>query len=1232
MSTEFVHLHLHTEYSLLDGANRIEQLADRVQELGMRACGISDHGVMYGVIDFYRAMKKRGIKPIIGIEAYVAPRTLHDKQSGADRSPYHLLLIAENNTGYRNLCRLSSISFIEGFYYKPRIDFEVLKQHHEGLICTSACLGGEVAQTFLSEGYEAAREVALRYYGLFGPDHYYLELQDNGIEEQLRYNQALIKMSSETGIPLVATNDCHYLYREDAYAHEVLLCMQTGKKMSDSRAERMHMDTDAFYLKSAEEMATAFAAVPQAVENTVKIAERCSVDLDFKQLYLPKFIPPDHSDSRAYLANLSQLGLEERLAGLEADQTLRAEYQERLEKELAVINSMGYTDYFLIVQDFVAYAHQQGIAVGPGRGSGGGSLVAYALKITNIDPIAYNLLFERFLNPDRVSMPDFDLDFCYVRRPELIDYVTRKYGEDHVCQVITFGTLAARAVIRDVARVLDVPYSEADRLARMIPTQLGITIKKALAINDELSKAYLNDETVKQVLDLALKFEGMPRHASTHAAGVVIAGEPIADIAPLARNDEAIVVQFNKDIIESVGLLKFDFLGLRTLTVIADTVNLIAVNSGQKIDVDNLPHDPEVYRMLGEGHTAGVFQLESAGMTQFIKEMKPQSMEDIIAGISLYRPGPMEQIPRYIRAQQNPESIYYEHPLLEPILNMTYGCIIYQEQVMQIVRDLAGFSMGQSDIVRRAMSKKKPQELARYKNLFIYGGTDDSGHSIRGAINNGVDEETAAKIFEEVMAFAGYAFNKSHAAGYAVLAYQTAWLKFHYPVEFMAAMLNSFMGNRTKAANYIRICKQHNIAVLPPNINRGRVLFTVEDDSILFALGAVKNVGVNAIEKIIEERDTQGAFKSFGDFLRRIQPLNINRKIIESLIHSSALDVFGVPRSQMLATFEPFLAKLNSTSHRTLTSQINLFDLVPDEKPSQTEPDYPNIIEFDQAKLLAQEKDSLGLYVSGHPLEKYQERLDQWCTAQAIDLNPEVGEGIEDEVLSEEGAHRLDRKNVVMAGIVISKRELTTRKQELMAFVRLEDLSGAYEVVVFPKVYVQSRNLLRENQTVILSGKVNAREDEEAKILADNIVVLDDSLQALPDNMQTPDHAKISTAVNDHRRGSGSLEHQMAEAATSYQAEVESTICRHAQVEPTIVANPSERSQYCVCIKFDCSDPNFAERLDTLRAMCSYFSGKIALCVEDRSSGNLMDYGMTINIEYINYFNTRYGADNISIR
>ena len=928
--SNFVHLHIHSEYSLLDGANRIKDIPIRAKELGMDAIALTDHGVMYGVIDFYKACKKEGIKPIIGCEVYVANRTRFDKEAGLDYNN-HLILLAKNNDGYKNLTKLVSMGFTDGFYYKPRIDKEILKKHHEGLIALSACLAGEVNQAILNDDMEKAKEVAQWFKNVFGED-YYLEIQNNGIREQVLANQKLIELSKELDIPLVATNDAHYLKKEDAYNHEVLLCIQTGKKMKDE--DRMRFETDELYIKSSEEMSDYFSNVPEAIENTVKIADKCNVEFEFGHTILPNYnVPEEFKTHYDYLRKLCEDGITKRYGENPGEEILK-----RAEYEIDVINKMGYVDYYLIVWDYINYARSNGIPVGPGRGSGAGSILAYAIGITDIDPIKYNLLFERFLNPERVSMPDFDVDFCYEKRQDVIDYVCRKYGNDHVSQIITFGTMSARMVIRDVARVLDVPYADADKLAKMIPNEIHITIKKALEQNIELNEIYETNSEIKNLLDIAMALEGMPRQASTHACGIVITKAPVVDYVPLYVNmkDGAISTQYIMTTLEELGLLKMDFLGLRTLTVIQDAIDLVKKHRGIDVKFDEDMKDQNVYKLWAKGESVGIFQFESQGMTNFMKELKPDSLEDIIAGVSLYRPGPMDQIPRYIKNKLNPEHAEYTHPSLEPILNVTYGCMVYQEQVMQIVRDLAGYSLGRADIVRRAMGKKKLDVMAKEREYFIHGKLDEEGNiEIPGCIRNGIDEVSANKIFAEMAEFAKYAFNKSHAAAYAVVSYETAYLKAYYPEEFMAATLNSFLGNLDKVPAYIDECKRLNIDILKPDINKSYTKFTVDNGKIRFGLGSIKNVGIAAVDAIVAERINNGEFKSFTDFCERMQNEAVNKKCIESLIKAGAFDEFPETRSTLMASFENIIDTISDSSRKILKGQVTMFDLNPEDEKTR---------------------------------------------------------------------------------------------------------------------------------------------------------------------------------------------------------------------------------------------------------------------------------------------------------
>ena len=1083
MGEGFVHLHLHTEYSLLDGSVRISELPGRLKEMGMDACAITDHGCMFGCVEFYKAMKAEGLKPIIGCEVYVAPGSRFEKPSDSKERAYsHLILLAKDNVGLSNLNRLVSAGYTSGFYRKPRIDKDLLSQWHEGLICLSGCLAGEIAGLIREGNYEAARTSAEWYDRIFGRGNYYLEIQSNFIKDQATVNAGLVKLSRQTGIPLVATNDCHYLKKEDAYVHEVLLCMQTGAKMSDP--DRMKFQTDDFYVKSETEMRRFFSEIPEAVDNTVKIAEMCNAEYDFDTIHLPKYeVPSGFTDNKQYLKYLVTTGLERRfeIKGIYADQSV---YLKRAEYELSVINSMGYTDYYLIVWDFINFAKTNGIMVGPGRGSGAGSLAAYAIGITDVDPIRYNLVFERFLNSERVSMPDFDVDFCYERRQEVIDYVTRKYGTERVAQVITFGTLAARICIRDVARVLDLPYNLTDKIAKMVPDGIGMTIKGAMELRKDMREEYETDPEVHKVLDIAMKLEGMPRHASTHAAGVIISGVPITDIAPLAVNDGNVVVQFAKADIESVGLLKFDFLGLRTLTVLRDAADMVKENYGKEINFDQIPlDDPAVYGMIGEGDTVGVFQLESPGMTSFMRNLKPTSIEDVTAGISLYRPGPMDQISKYVEGKHNADYVTYDHPLLEPILNVTYGCMVYQEQVMQIVRDLAGFSMGQSDNIRRAMSKKKKSLMEKYRQLFIYGGTDETGREIEGAIRRGVPAETADKIFNEVSGFAGYAFNKSHAACYAIVGYYTAYLKYYYPAEFMAAMMNSFRFNIVQAAYYINCCGPMGIEVLPPDINKSKARFSTErlpsgKMAIRIGLTVLKNVGEASVNQITDDRDENGMFTSFEDFLRRCAKLGIKKPLIESLIYSSALDVTGLNRATMIATVRTEYDKITIENSRQMDGQLSLFDMVGESIGSdQGSIRINQMNEFSDAEKLSLEKEVVGIYLSGHPLAEFKEFIDRYSTFDMRMLKMVESEGRIESVN--------DDKEVIMCGMLLGKKIRTTKSKKAMAVLTIEDLYGQYEAAMFGKVFDTYASSLDTDKPYVFIGKRRIQGEDKFSLSVD---------------------------------------------------------------------------------------------------------------------------------------------------
>ena len=1073
---DFVHLHIHSEYSLLDGANRIKELPKVAKKLGMDAIAITDHGVMYGAIEFYKACKEEGIKPIIGCEVYVAPRTRFDKESGIDNKYNHLILLAKNNNGYKNLSKLVSIGFTEGYYYKPRIDLETLEKYHEDLICCSACLAGSVPQAILNGDMEKAEETAMWYKNLFGED-YYLEIQTNTLKEQSLVNQKLVELSRKLDIPLVATNDAHYTRKEDAYNHEVLLCIQTGKKMSD--VDRMRFATDDFYIKSPEEVKEFFPNLPEALENTVKIAEKCNVEFEFGHTILPNYeVPKEFPTHYDYFKKLCDDGIKIRYG-----ENTPKEILDRMEYEISVIKKMGYVDYFLIVWDFINWAKSQGIPVGPGRGSGAGSIVAYAIGITDIDPIKYNLLFERFLNPERISMPDFDVDFCYERRQEVIDYVARKYGRDHVSQIITFGTMSARMVIRDVGRALDFPYAETDKLAKMVPFALHITIKKAMEQNRELKEIYENNEEVHKLLDVAMGLEGMPRQASTHACGVVITKDPVDTYVPLYVNDGAISTQYTMTILEQLGLLKMDFLGLRTLTVIQDAINLVKQNRGIDVKFDPDMNDSKVYKLWGEGKTIGIFQFESAGMTNFMKELKPDSLEDIIAGVSLYRPGPMDQIPRYIKNKLNPEHAEYTHPALEPILKVTYGCMVYQEQVMQIVRDLAGYSLGRADLVRRAMGKKKLDIMAKEREIFIHGQEDENGNIVvPGCVRNGIDEKSANKIFDEMAEFAKYAFNKSHAAAYAVVSYRTAYLKAYYPEEFMAATLNSYLGNLDKVPVYVDECRRMNIEILKPDVNKSFTKFTVDNRKIRFGLGSIKNVGIAVVDSIVRERQQNGEYKSFTDFCERVQDEAVNKKCIESLIKAGAFDEFGQTRSTLLASFESIIDTIQNSARKSFKGQVTMFDLDAMDTDDKEELKYSftELKEYEDKDLLSMEKEMLGIYISGHPLEKIREQI-----IKATNIDTMQMKEIKEELDSTGSTTKYkDGQNVKYAGIISSVKKKYTKSNKLMAFVTIEDLYGSAEIIVFESVYQNATNLLTVDSIVLVEGRLSIREDEDVKIVA----------------------------------------------------------------------------------------------------------------------------------------------------
>ena len=1070
---DFTHLHVHTEYSLLDGASRIDEIIERCKELGMHSLAITDHGAMYGVIDFYKAAKKNGIKPVLGCELYVAPRKLTDMEN-KDRQAAHLILLAENQTGYKNLMKLSSIGFVEGFYYRPRVDYDTLELFSEGLICLSACLAGDIPSMLMDGRYSDAKKLAVRLKDMFGEDNFFIELQDHGIMDQKKINPDLIRLADEIGVKLVATNDVHYTLKEDAQAHDVLLCVQTQTQVDDPN--RMRFETEEFYLKSPQEMAEVFSYRTDALENSSLIAGRCDVEFDFDTFHFPEF-ETDEPDKAEFLKRITHEGLEKRY-----DNVTQA-LLDRLEYELNTIIGMGYVDYFLIVWDFCRYAREIGVEVGPGRGSGAGSLCAYSLGITEVDPIKYDLIFERFLNPERISMPDFDIDFCYERRQEIIDYVLEKYGTDHVTQIITFGTMAARGSIRDVGRALGMSYGEVDKIAKMIPMQLKMTIDKALDMNRELRELCAADENIDYLVKMAKKVEGLPRHASTHAAGVVISKEPMVEYVPLNKNGDVITTQFPMGIIEELGLLKMDFLGLRTLTVIQDAVDLVEMSTGNKVDIHGISFDdPDVYKMIAGGETDGIFQLEGGGMRSFLKELQPDCFEDIIAGISLYRPGPMDYIPKYVRGKRDPSSVVYDHELMKETLEVTYGCMVYQEQVMKIVRDLAGFSLGRSDLVRRAMSKKKHDVMREERKHFVYGLDKDGEILIKGAVRNGVPEKVADKIFDDMMDFANYAFNKSHAAAYAVVAYRTAYLKLHYPVEFMAALMNSVMGNTKKIASYINYCRKHAIEVLPPDINKSYSKFTVEQKNIRFSLSAVKNVGAAAVRQLIEERKKNGEFKDIFDFCERAGDI-INKRMLESIIKAGGFDSTGIYRSRLLGMYENVIESVHKSKTGNISGQLNLFG--GDASVSIPRPQYPVIDEFPERTRLAMEKEVAGIYISGHPLFEYKDLLEDFSANSSMFLD-ESEEDAADETLTGQDALK-DGQMVEIAGIISERQTKATRSNDMMAFISLEDLFGIVEVIIFPRQLREYSAILNTDNIIGVKGRVSNKEGEAAKLVAEKI-------------------------------------------------------------------------------------------------------------------------------------------------
>ena len=1079
----FAHLHVHTEYSLLDGSNKIKECVSRVKELGMNSVAITDHGVMFGVIDFYRAARAAGIKPILGCEVYVAPGSRFDKEAvgnGDDRY-YHLVLLAENDAGYHNLMKIVSRGFTEGYYYKPRVDLEVLREFHEGIIALSACLAGEVQKNILRGMYDEGKEAAYRYQEIFGKGNFFLELQDHGMREQKLVNQSLLRMSKETGIDLAATNDIHYTYAEDEKPHDMLLCIQTGKKLSDEN--RMRYEGGQYYIKSEEEMQELFPYAPEALENTQKIADRCNVEIEFGVTKLPKYDVPEGFTSWEYLNHLCREGLKRRYPD-QGD-----ELSKRLEYELSVIKSMGYVDYFLIVWDFIKYAKDHNIMVGPGRGSAAGSIVAYCLEITSIDPIRYQLLFERFLNPERVSMPDIDVDFCFERRQEVIDYVVEKYGSDRVVQIVTFGTMAAKGVVRDVGRVMDLPYAFVDGIAKMIPREPGvnITLDRALVMNPDLKKLYQEDEQVHELIDMSKRLEGLPRHTSMHAAGVVISQKSIDEYVPLSLgSDGSVTTQFTMTMLEELGLLKMDFLGLRTLTVIQDAARLAGESAGAAIDMENIDYnDKAVLSSIGTGRTDGIFQLESGGMKSFMKELKPQNLEDVIAGISLYRPGPMDFIPQYIRGKDHPETITYDCPQLEPILAPTYGCIVYQEQVMQIVRDLAGYTLGRSDLLRRAMSKKKGDVMQKERKSFVYGNVEEG---VPGCIANGIDEKTANKIYDEMIDFAKYAFNKSHAAAYAVVAYQTAWLKYYYPVEFMAALMTSVIDAPSKVAEYIYTCRQMGIDILSPDINKGVGNFSVDNGDIRYALTAIKSIGRPVIAAVIEEREARGHFRNLKDFIERMAGKDINKRTIENFIKSGTFDSLGGTRKQYMVIYVQIMDQVNQERKNSMTGQMSLFDMVGEEEKAEFDVPLPEVGEYEKETKFAFEKEVLGFYLSGHPMEEYEEKWKKNISKTTLDFQIDEDTG---RTKVSDGARE------VIGGMITSKTIKYTKQNKVMAFVTLEDLAGAVEVVVFPRDYEKNQQYLNEDAKVFIRGRVSEEDEAASKLICEKVIPFEQTKREL---------------------------------------------------------------------------------------------------------------------------------------
>lgn len=1135
MNNNFTHLHVHTEYSLLDGACRIEELVNKAKNLNMTSLAITDHGAMYGVVEFFKQAKKAGIKPILGFEAYVSPRKLTDKDPQKDKNQYHLVLLAENYEGWKNIIKLCSIGFTDGYYYKPRIDHDTLRLHSNGIIALSACLAGEVQSHLLDNNYDEAKKIALIYKDIFGENNFFLEMQDHGLKEQQETNKSLVKMSHETGIKLVATNDVHYINKEDAYFHDVLLCIQMQNTIMDEN--RMKFPSDEFYLKSYGEMAEIFPE--EALKNTSIIAERCNVELDFNTVHLPEFKIPSGYTKSQYFREICQKGLIDRY------ENITSEIQNRLNYEISVIEQMGYVDYFLIVWDFIKYAKDNNIMVGPGRGSAAGSLVAYSMKITNIDPMKYNLIFERFLNPDRVSMPDIDVDFCYERREEVIEYVKQKYGKEKVAQIITFGTMAARGSIRDVGRALNLSYGEVDFIAKKIPMSLGMTISKALEVNKELNDLYERDLKVKKLIDLALKVEGLPRHASTHAAGVLISKEHVTEYVPLSRNKDVITTQFNMIELEELGLLKMDFLGLRTLTVIRDAIELIENNHHINVDFSNCKYDDkEVYKMFANAETLGIFQFESSGMRAFLSELKPSEFENLSAANALYRPGPMGQIPVYIKNKLNPESVTYLHPKLEPILNVTYGCMVYQEQVMQIVRDIGGFTMGRSDLLRRAMGKKKMSVMLEERKNFIYGKKAENGESaILGAINNGVDEKTANDIYDLMVEFAKYAFPKAHSVAYAALAYETAYLKLYYPVEFMAALISSIMGSSGTVSLYIKECKRLGIEILPPDVNKSRDKFTVENGKIRFGLAAVKNVGTNVIQEIIKAREEKGLFTTFTDFCTKVDQSVLNKRQIESLIKCGAFDFLNVNRSQLMAIYEKTIDTVINQKKRNIEGQFSLFDDNVSVNMDLThDDDLPKLPEYNEKILLAMEKEMMGVYLSGHPLSEYEKELENKATTNTSEIS-EIRE-------SDENSNLSDGSRVVIGGIIIKKQNKITKNNNMMAFITLEDLYGTIEGIVFPKIYENCKDILYEDNIILVEGTIDASEDEPPKLICNKITEL-----------------KKETNQTNNKTNKLYLKVESTEHYKKIKRELFNIICKNTGSDCVIIYNQQEKANMVLPMK-----------------------------------------------------------------